>query len=454
MPEYASYIDRELPRFREELFDFLRIPSVSTRSEHDEDTRRAAEWLRDKLVEAGLDAEVVSTPGHPIVLGEYRDAGEDAPTVLIYGHYDVQPPEPLELWDSPPFEPEVRDGRIYARGSADDKGQLFMHVKAMEAVLATEATLPVNVVVLAEGEEEVGSPSLLPYVERHRDRLACDAVVISDSGMYAPGQPSLLTSLRGLTYLEIRVRGPQGDLHSGAYGGAVVNPANALSRILASLHDESRAVAVPGFYDDVVPWDEEDRAAIRALDHDDEAFRSAIGAPALDGEAGYTTLERLWIRPTCDVCGLKSGYQGQGAKTVLPAEAVAKVSFRLVPEQDSDLIAELVEAHVRNVAPRGVTVSITRLHGGNPWRARVGGPMLEAAKRALAASFGKEPVLVGEGGSIPIVVDFERILEAPAVLVGFSLPGANLHAPNEWLPVDNFEKGIEALARLYEELAS
>jgi acetylornithine deacetylase/succinyl-diaminopimelate desuccinylase-like protein len=310
------------------------------------------------------------------------------------------------------------------------------------------------VVVLAEGEEEVGSTNLLPFVEANQERLACDAVVISDSAMFGPGQPSLLTSLRGLTYLEIHVQGAESDLHSGAYGGAVANPANALSAIVASLHDESGAIAVPGFYDDVLTWDDASREAIRALDFDDEDFRASVGAPALTGEEGYSTLERLWIRPTCDVCGMDSGYTGEGAKTVLPAKARAKVSFRLVPDQDSNRIADLVEAHVRTVAPDGVTVDVVRLHGGQPWRARPAGRMVEAARRALEASFGREPVMVGEGGSIPIVGDFERVLDAPAILVGFSLPGANLHAPNEWLPVDNFEKGILALARLYEELST
>jgi acetylornithine deacetylase/succinyl-diaminopimelate desuccinylase-like protein len=454
VPDYTSFIAREMPRFREELFDFLRIPSVSARTEHNGDTQRAAEWLSAHLTSAGLESEVLPTPGHPVVLGEWRGAGPDAPTILIYGHYDVQPPEPLELWDSPAFEPDVRDGRIYARGSADDKGQLFMHVKALEATLATRGTLPVNVVVLAEGEEEVGSTNLLPFVEEHRDRLSCDAVVISDSAMYAPGQPSLLTSLRGLAYVELHVQGPASDLHSGAYGGAVLNPANALAAMIASLHDETGAVAIPGFYDRVVTWDPASRERIRDLGFDDEAFRSSVGAPQLGGEAGYSTLERLWIRPTCDVCGMQSGYTGEGAKTVLPARAWAKISFRLVPDQDPLEIAELFEAHVRAVAPPGVSVNVVRLHGGDPWRSRGGGRMMEAAKRALAASFEREPVLVGEGGSIPIVADFERILEAPALLVGFSLPGANLHAPNEWLPVENFEKGIEALARLYDELST
>ena len=437
----------------EQLFDFLRIPSVSARSEHTGDTRRAATWLAERMREAGLEAEVVDTPGHPVVLGEWRGAGPNAPTLLIYGHYDVQPPEPLDEWASPPFEPEVRDGRIYARGSADDKGQLYMHVKALEAHLEARGRLPLNVVLVAEGEEEVGSPNLVPFVESHRDRLAADVVVISDSAMFGPGQPSLLFSLRGLAYCEVHVRAARSDLHSGAYGGAVPNPAMALARMLATLHDGNGHIAIPGFYDDVVDWDEETRAAIRALPFDDEAFLAGVGAPGLSGEEGYTTLERLWIRPTCEVNGLLSGYTGEGAKTVLPARAMAKVSFRLVPDQDPGTVVRLLETHLRDVAPPEVEVEVRELHGGYPWRANPSGPLFDAASTALEEAFGTAPVLVGEGGSIPIVGDFERILGAPALLVGFALPGCNMHAPDEWFTVENYQIGTESLTRLYEELA-
>ncbi len=449
MPDPLSFVDRELPRFRDELFDFLRIPSVSARSEHRADVRRAAEWLSDRLGAAGLESEVLDTPGHPVVLAEWRGAGTAAPTLLVYGHYDVQPPEPLDEWTSPPFEPEVREGRIYARGSADDKGQLYLHVKALEAHLATAGRLPVNVVVLAEGEEEVGSPNLLPFVEAHRERLACNAVLISDSAMFAPGLPSLLFSLRGLAYFELRVRGPAGDLHSGAYGGAVVNPANALAGILASLHDERGRVAVEGFYDRVREWDVEARKGVAGLPFDADDFLDGVGAPALGGEEGFSTLERLWMRPTCDVNGLLGGYTGEGAKTVLPARAMAKVSFRLVPDQDPDRIAELFRTHVDRHAPEGVRVEVVELHGGRPWRGRLEGRLMDVASAALAETFGREPVLTGEGGTIPIVVEFERILGAPALLLGFALPGANMHAPDEWLAVENFEKGVRTLARLY-----
>jgi acetylornithine deacetylase/succinyl-diaminopimelate desuccinylase-like protein len=452
--DVLAFIDDNLGRFREELYDFLRIPSISAKAEHDDDTRAAATWLAERLEEAGLEAEVHETEGHPIVVGEWHGAGPEAPTVLVYGHYDVQPPEPLDKWESPPFEPTERDGRIYARGSADDKGQLYMHVKAVEAFMATRGSLPVNVVVLAEGEEEVGSESLVPFVETHADELACDAVVISDSNMFAEGLPSILFSLRGLAYLEIHVTGARSDLHSGQFGGTVANPANALGAIIASLHDEKGRVAVPGFYDDVREWDEETREQIRSLPFDEEAYREELGAEALAGEEGWSALERLWIRPTCDVNGILSGYTGEGAKTVLPHTAMAKVSFRLVPDQEPGRIRELAEAHVRDVAPAGVTVDVKELHGGRPWRARLDGRLVDAATEALAESFGVEPVLQGEGGSIPIVVDFEEKLHASALLVGFALPGCNLHAPNEWFPVESFEKGIGALARLYDKLGA
>ncbi len=441
-----------LPRLRGELFEFLRIPSVSARPEHRGDTRAAAEWLRDRLARAGLETDILETEGHPVVLGEWRGAGPEAPTLLIYGHYDVQPAEPLELWTSPPFEPTVRDGRIYARGVADDKGQVFLHLAALEHLLATAGTLPVNVVVLVEGEEEIGSPHLLPFVEEHRERLAADAVVISDSALFAEGIPSLLFSLRGLAYTEIRVRGPRSDLHSGAYGGAVPNPATELARILATLHDDEGRIRIPGFYDDVVTWDEDTLEGIRALPFSAEAFREGVGAPGLHGEAGWSPLERLWVRPTCEVNGLLSGYTGEGAKTVLPAEAMAKVSFRLVPDQDPKRVVELLRAHVAEVASPQVAVEILELHHGSPWRARPEGPFFDAARDALRETFGVEPVLTGEGGSIPIVPDFERILGAPAVLLGFALPGCNMHAPDEWFPEDHLEKGIRTLLAFYRRL--
>jgi acetylornithine deacetylase/succinyl-diaminopimelate desuccinylase-like protein len=441
-------------RLRDDLFEFLRIPSVSARTEHNQDTRRAAEWLAGRLRSIGLQTAVYPTAGQPVVVGEWLAAQPGAPTVLIYGHYDVQPAEPLDLWDSPPFEPAVRDGRIYARGSVDDKGQLYLHVAALEAHLATRGKLPCNVILLAEGEEEVGSVHLARMIEEHAAKLQCDYVVISDSAMFAPGIPSILSSLRGLAYFQIDVQGPAGNLHSGSYGGAVANPAMALARILATMHDENGHVAIEGFYDRVQDWGDAARAGIARLPFDEGRFLEETGAPALFGEKGYTTLERLWSRPTCEVNGLLSGYTGEGAKTVLPAKAMAKVSCRLVPEQDPDEIERLMRAHVERAAPAGVKATVTALHGGRPWRASLDGPLFQAAKRALAAAFGREPVITGEGGSIPVVDDFARILGAPVLLIGFGLPGENAHAPNEWMSVENFEKGMQAVAQLWDELVA
>ncbi len=357
----------------------------------------------------------------------------------------------MELWTSPPFEPQIRGGRLYARGAVDDKGQLFVHIKALQAHLATRKTLPCNIVVLAEGEEEVGSTNLTSFIERHSALLAADAVVISDSAMFAEGQPSILSSLRGMAYFEITAQGASGDLHSGSYGGAVANPATALARIIASFHDEHGHVLIPGFYDAVSPFPADVIAGMRRLPYSDDVLMREVGVPLLSGERGYTTLERLWTRPTCEVNGLLSGYTGPGAKTVLPARAMAKVSCRLVPDQNPAEIGRLMEAHVATVTPAGVAVTVTHLHGGRPWRADLRGPIFDAARRALHAAFGKEPVIVGEGGSIPVVGDFERILHAPVLLVGFGLPGENAHAPDEWISVDNLHLGTKAMAALWDE---
>jgi acetylornithine deacetylase/succinyl-diaminopimelate desuccinylase-like protein len=447
-----SYFSREERRIRAELDEFLRIPSVSARSEHNADTARCADWLATEIRKAGMEASVHPTPGHPIVLGEWRKAGADAPTILVYGHYDVQPVEPLELWTSPPFEPTVRDGRLFARGSVDDKGQLYLHVKAAEALLRERGSLPVNLIILAEGEEEVGSDNLSEFVERHAKQLACDAVVISDSAMFAPGQPSILSSLRGIAYFQVDVQGPAQDLHSGSYGGAVVNPAMALARMLSTMHDPDGRVAIAGFYDNVRDWGQKARDEIRALPFEDEHFRAEAGSPALGGEKGFSTLERIWMRPTCEVNGLLSGYTGEGAKTVLPSTAMAKVSCRLVPDQDPAEIAKLFEAHLGKVKPAGVTVKVTYIHGGKPWKAALEGTLYDAARSALQAAFGREPVIVGEGGSIPVVGDFARILGAPVLLLGFGLPGENAHAPDEWISLENISRGLRAVATLYERL--
>ena len=449
-----AFLTEQNERIHSELFELLRMPSVSARSEHTADVARTADWIANAMRDIGMDAAVHATQGHPIVVGEWRRAPPGAPTVLVYGHYDVQPAEPLELWTSPPFEPTIRDGRIYARGSVDDKGQLFLHLKAIEAHLAVRGTLPVNLIVLAEGEEEVGSEHLASFVERYADVLRADAVVISDSAMFAPGLPSILSSLRGLAYFQIDVQGPAQDLHSGSYGGAVINPATTLARIIASFHDLEGHIAIPGFYGAVRDWEPRARGAIRDLPFDEDGFRAEVGAPKLGGEIGYTTLERIWMRPTCEVNGLLSGYTGEGAKTVLPARAMAKVSCRLVPDQDPAEIEALMKAHIAKITPRGVTVTVTPLHGGRPWRAELAGPVFDAARRALAAAFGREPVITGEGGSIPVVGDFARVLRAPVLLMGFGLPGENAHAPDEWFSDENFTRGMRAVAMLWDELAT
>jgi acetylornithine deacetylase/succinyl-diaminopimelate desuccinylase-like protein len=446
-----EYIDANRERFMSELFDFLRMPSVSANSEYKQEVRRTAEWVRDRMRDAGLEVSIHDTPGHPVVLGEWRGAGADAKTILIYGHYDVQPPEPLDLWTSPPFEPEIRDGRIYARGSVDDKGQLYLHIKALEALLKASGKLPVNVVVVAEGEEEIGSANLMPFVTQHRERLKCDAIIISDTTMAAPGLPTIGASLRGLAYFEIHVQGSRGDLHSGSYGGAVLNPATALAHIIASFHDENWRIAIDGFYDDVSDAPEF-RESMRRVPVTDQSFLDDTGSPMLIGEKGYTTLERIALRPTCEVNGLLSGYTGEGSKTVLPAKAMAKVSFRLVPDQNPERVKQLLEAHVKKVTPAGVTARVVEMHGGMPWRANIQGPLYEAAARALEEAFNDRIVYLGEGGSIPIVPEFEKVLGAPVILMGFGLPGENAHAPDEWMSVENYEKGVHASASLLEKL--
>ena len=452
MADIAAYLAAHRTRHRTELDEFLRIPSVSAKSEHREDMQRAAAWLVDRMIEAGLQkAETMPTGGHPVVVGEWRGA-PDAPTLLVYGHYDVQPPEPLEEWTSPPFEPTEREGKLFARGSVDDKGQLYLHLKAVEAHIAEHGRLPVNVVFLIEGEEEIGSVHLEDFLVENRETLACDAVLISDTTMFAPGLPSITTGLRGLAYMEVRVQGPRSDLHSGSYGGAVVNPANALAQIIAGLKDEQGRVTIPGFYDDVRALSEAERESLARLPFTEEGLREEVGAPELAGEAGYGALERIWARPTLDVNGLLSGYTGEGAKTVLPARAMAKISMRLVPDQDHHEVEQRFAEHVRRLAPTGVTVEVEALHGGQPWAAAPDEPIFAAAERALAKAFGRDPVYIREGGSIPIVHAFRNTFNVPVVLLGFGLPGENAHAPNEWLSLENFHTGTLAIALLYDEL--
>ena len=454
MNQPIEYLRTHRDRHIEELSDFIRIPSVSARSEHRKDIGAAADWLVERLLDAGMEsAEAYETAGNPVVVSEWRGA-PGAPTVLIYGHYDVQPPEPLDEWTSPPFEPTIRDGKLFGRGSVDDKGQLYLYVKAVEAHLSSRGHLPVNVVFMIEGEEEVGSPNLNAFLVEHRERLACDAVLISDTGMFAPGLPSITVGLRGLAYMEIRVRGARSDLHSGSYGGAVVNPANVLARIIAKLHDETGKAAIPGFYDGVIEPSDDDRRRIAMLPFQEEELRDEVGAPALGGEAGYSSLERLWVRPTVEVNGLLSGYTEEGAKTVLPAYAMAKVSMRLVPGQHHEDIERKFTEYVQSLAPEGVTVEVLNLHGGEPWYADPKHPIFESASRALERAFGRPPVFIREGGSIPIVEVFEKSLDTPVLLMGFALPGANTHAPDEWFSLENFALGSEAIAMLFDEVST
>lgn len=451
----ASYIDNRRDAWLEELFEFLRIPSVSTDPGRKNDVAQAARWLAESLDDAGCqEVELWETPGNPVVFGAYWNGDPEARTVLVYGHYDVQPEDPVDKWDSPPFEPEIRDGKIWGRGTADDKGQLYVHVKALEAWLETREICPVNVKFMIEGEEEVGSEHIEKTVREHLDQLRCDALAISDTVMFADGLPSLCYGLRGLAYAQIDVTGPSGDLHSGSFGGAVMNPAEALARMLRDCKDPTTGkVALPGFYDDVVPLTEQERREWDELPFDRDAYRASVGASALAGEEGYGVLERLWARPTFEVNGLLSGFTGQGAKTVIPSTAMAKVSMRLVPDQDPDKALDALEAHLEDVAPEGISWELTRMHGGKPWLASRDHPVLQAAARALERGFGAGAVFIREGGSIPLVGMFDEILGVPAVLMGLGLPDENAHAPNENLDLDNFFSGIASAACFHEELS-
>ncbi len=416
--------------------------------------RRCAEWTGRALDRAGLqNIHLIETPGHPIVYGDWLHA-PGAPTILCYGHYDVQPVDPIELWESPPFEPAVREGRIYARGATDDKGQLYIHLKAIEAHLAQRGRLPVNVKVLIEGEEEVGGTHLEAFVRGHAQFLAADAVVNSDSAMFARGVPSITYAIRGLAYFQLDVRGPSVDLHSGSFGGAVANPAMVLADILSWLRDPTGRVTIPGFYDDVRPLTEEERLEFAKLPFDEQEFCESLGTPELSGERGYTTLERIWARPTLEVNGLLSGFTGEGSKTVIPAVAMAKVSMRLVPGQDPARIGDLFEAYVARLAPKTVTVRVTRMHGGHPWMMSPNHPFVRAAGRAMEHGFGKRPIFTREGGSNGIVSVFQEVLGAPTVMLGIGLPDENPHAPNENLDLTNFHRGIIAAAHLLEEIGA
>ncbi len=437
----------------EDLFSFLRFASVSTDSSRAPDVRACADWLCAKLRAMGLDVELHETPRHPVVVARnVHVAGRR--TVMIYGHYDVQPVDPLELWQSDPFEPEIRDGRIWARGATDNKGQMLAHVLGVEEILRNQGDLPVNLIFLFEGEEEIGSPNLAPFLTENRDALRCDVIAISDTGMVAPGVPTLGYGLRGITCCEVTLRGPKGDLHSGLFGGAVANPAAAVARLVASLHHADGRIMIDGFYDDVRPlenWEREMWSRVPGVG--DADFLKVTGSPGLFGEPGYTSAERVWARPTAEVNGIGGGYQGEGSKTVLPAEAFVKLSFRLVPDQDPADIMRKVKQHLDSHCPPGVKLEFTSGHDGKPYLTDPHSPFGKAAQSALRAAFHAEPVLIREGGSIPIVQTFRDILGVDTLLLGLALPDAQIHAPNENFPVENFEAGIRLNQALLDELS-
>jgi acetylornithine deacetylase/succinyl-diaminopimelate desuccinylase-like protein len=453
MNPVIDFINTNRDRYVSELKDYLAIPSISALPQHQADVRRCAEWTADALRGIGLqNVKLVETPGNPVVYADWLGA-PGAPTMLFYGHYDVQPVDPVELWESPPFEATVRDGEIYARGSADDKGQIFMHFKAIEAHLRQAGRLPINVRIVLEGEEEVGSEHLDDFIRANKDTLAADVLVISDSPMFDRGVPSICYGLRGLAYFQIDVRGTASDLHSGSFGGAVANPAMVLAQILAQMKDKGGRIKIPGFYDDVRELATSEREEFAKLPFNEKKYRRDLGAPKLFGESGYTTLERVWGRPTFEVNGLLSGFTAEGAKTVIPAVSMAKVSMRLVPDQDPKKIGDLFEAYIEKTAPKTVDVKLTRMHGGKPWMTSFDNPFVQAAARAIEKGFGKRPVFNREGGSIPVVSTFQEVLGLPTVLFGVGLPDENAHAPNEKLDLSNFHNGVIASAYLYDEIA-
>jgi len=447
-----SYIEKNRLRYLDELKEFLAIPSISTTPEHRPDMERCAQWISRHLNGLGMtNTQIFPTKGHPVVYSEWTKA-PGKPTVLIYGHYDVQPVDPIDLWTSPPFEATIRDGNIYARGATDDKGQVFVHLKGVEAFMKNGGTLPLNVKMIIEGEEEIGSENLEEFVRGHKELLHADLVLISDTDMFAKNVPSVCYGLRGLAYMQIDLVGPNRDLHSGSYGGSVHNPIQALAEIIAGLHDKTGKVTIPGFYNDVLKLTQKERDAYKKLPWKDREYARSLGIRELYGEKGFTTLERLWARPTLECNGIWGGFTGDGAKTVIPSKASAKISMRLVPDQNSEKIAKLFEKHIKKIAPKTVNVTMKDLHGGEPVITPLESPGVQTAISALEKGFGKKPLYQREGGSIPIVVQFKQILGIDSVLLGFGLPGANAHSPNEYLCLDNFFGGIRTVVNFYNEL--
>lgn len=450
-------LDEYFKAYREthldQLKEFLRIPSISSLSEHKADMRTAAEWLLNSFQQAGLEnLSIDETEGHPVVYGDWLHA-EGKPTILVYGHYDVQPVDPLHLWDSKPFEPEIRDNKIYARGSSDDKGQVFMHVKAVEALMKKNGALPVNVKFIIEGEEEVGSPNLEAYIQANKEKLAADVIVISDTGLAGPGQPAVCYGLRGLAGVQIDVRNAKGDLHSGLYGGGIQNPIHALAEIVASFHDKEGTITVDGFYDNVRTLTEEEREAYKALDFDEEALKQELGVNELFGEPGFTHLERTWARPTLEANGIFGGFSGEGIKTVLPAEAGAKITCRLVPDQEPDEIVQKLRDHIEKHKPAGITVTVSEFDKGKPFLTPFDHPAIQAAGRSYEKVYHVPTAYTRGGGSIPIVAAFDELLQVPVVLMGFGLDTENFHAPNEHFHLENFDKGLRVIGDYYYEIA-
>jgi len=452
MNSWKEYQEKNKDRFLNEMLDLLRVPSISAKSEHKEDMKKTAELVKQRLLEAGADkAEVMPTEGHPVVYAE-KIIDPSKPTVLVYGHYDVQPPDPLDLWKSPPFEPVIKDGKVYARGSADDKGQFFMHVKAMETLVKTNS-MATNMKFLIEGEEEVGSPNLAKFVADNKKLLKADVILISDSAMISLENPSLDIGVRGLAYIQVEVTGPNRDLHSGTYGGAVSNPITILAKMIASCHDENNHITIPGFYDDVVEAKPDERKMMNQAPFDEKEYKADLGVNELWGEKGFTTIERTGIRPTLELNGIWGGYQGEGSKTVLPSKASAKISARLVPNQSSKKITKLLLDYFKKIAPPGVSVNAFELHGGEPYMTPIESKAYQAAAKAIEATFGKKPIPVRGGGSIPICSILEKELGIKIVFMGFGLDSDNLHSPNEKFELKNFYKGIETIPYFHKYFA-
>jgi acetylornithine deacetylase/succinyl-diaminopimelate desuccinylase-like protein len=453
MNNIISYIEENKQRYIDELSEFLRIQSISSSNAHNNETYRCAKWVETHLRDMGLEnVEFVETEKHPIIYAEWMGA-PGKPTVLLYGHYDVQPVDPVELWTNGPFEPTIRDGDIYARGATDDKGQVFTHIKAIEAYLKKEGKLPVNLKMVIEGEEEIGSANLDTFVRRNREKLKTDIVLISDTAMYAKGVPTICYGLRGLSYFQIDVTGPSRDLHSGSFGGTIQNPAQALAEILAACKDKNGKIKIPGFYDDVLKLTKKERDEFKKLPFKEKKYAKSLGVKEVFGEKGYTTLERVWARPTFEINGMWSGFTGEGAKTVLPAKAGAKVSMRLVPNQDPKKIARLFRKHMKAIAPKNVRIELTEMHGAKPALAEIDSLGVQAATEALRKGFGKRPLYQREGGSIPIVITFQQQLKATPVLLGFGLPDENAHSPDEHMNLGNFHAGIKTSAHFFDTLA-